>query len=516
MQFPAIRKLFLLTCLLRASLSLAVPKQVILTSGEGFLIRVDTAAGEGPLQNCQLTRNNKTYSFIPGDSSSHVLENGEVAHPFDSNNQHQCGVRVYNATSFSSGEWKLSTSNSSGFEISGVTTVTVQNEPATCPEEFSSQEKCKMIDINTLNESPCGSETHWKSYLCNFWSEGKMSMTSLEFDNHLAMETPIQTPTTTEAGSTIFECWLGEQNMEIIDCFIEHVPTGRRFYISDGLQGVRYSAYMTDFQTGVCQFEIPPGTIQDDEEGLWKMIIEGTNPHGANFDSSYYPENTYKKAQQCKFQLKSNSTRAKDELEARTRTTIRIQTVNNLETIQCASNLFYPLHLCYLVDNEKFRFSDGQGFEDGNCEFQVGPANWTCGFNGPSVEDEDFTQKFEVIKYETEAIDEKFTADEDGTVTLECHLIKKMPIKLCMFLSPSGQVYRLPTDKFKATGGTYSYYSAGGKMMNGDCGIEFAAGVDVESGRWKCVIGKLNGEKVDTEIMVEEKEAILSDHDNAI
>lgn len=104
-------------------------------------------------------------------------------------------------------------------------------------------------------------------------------------------------------------------------------------------------------------------------------------------------------------------------------------------------------------------------------------------------------QEFEVIKYDTEIIDEKLTVSGNNATSLECHYIEMSPIRVCALVSPSGVVYRPPTDDFKSD--RYTFYT-GGKMSNGDCGIEFGPDVEVEKGLWKCIIVKMNGEQLST------------------
>ena len=103
--------------------------------------------------------------------------------------------------------------------------------------------------------------------------------------------------------------------------------------------------------------------------------------------------------------------------------------------------------------------SDPYSLAIGNCGFEVTPGNWTCGFNGPTPEDEDIQQRFEVVHYDKELIDEAVTVDGNGVTTLECHWIKRRPIKWCAFMSPSGRVFRPPSASFQSK--EYSFYKGG-------------------------------------------------------
>lgn len=217
----------------------------------------------------------------------------------------------------------------------------------------------------------------------------------------------------------------------------------------------------------------------------------------AMYDGTYPPEIT---AKTCKFHLKGNETAEMDRIKSRTSSKILARTTGDTVKIICAKYVPYPIRACFLVTDSDILFSnDLDLLQKGFCKFTVAPGNWTCGFSGPKEEDGDFLQRFEVIKYDSEIIDERVHVVENGTTTIECHLIYKDPIKMCIFLSPSGDYFRPTTDKFASE--KFSYFD-GGSLSTGDCGITFKEGVEVESGEWKCVIVKKNDKTLSTEIYV--------------
>lgn len=205
----------------------------------------------------------------------------------------------------------------------------------------------------------------------------------------------------------------------------------------------------------------------------------------------------------CLFYLVGDESESKAQLKSRTETKIEVRTTSDSATIDCVKNSYYPLTLCYLVTFDGLLFAAEEQIKEGRCSFEVSPGNWTCGFNGPTEQDKDFVQEFEVIKYEKEIIDAKVTMRADKSVTVECHYFNRQPIKVCMVLSPSGRVYRPPTDQFKSK--EFSYYEDG-SFMTGNCGVAFEVGFNVESGPWDCSIGKVNGDVLIARMFHEPKE----------
>lgn len=231
------------------------------------------------------------------------------------------------------------------------------------------------------------------------------------------------------------------------------------------------------------------------------------NPRYRHYYYNQYDDNEFvstTESKTCKFHVKGNESLALQNLIIRTKSTEVVKTGENTTRIECAKSVFYPITVCYLLTQEgDVLFSENYDtFANGNCAFVAPPGNWTCGFNGPKEGDADFQQSFEVIQYAGDIIDESQKVADDGSLTVECHLICKSPIKVCMLVTPSGKVFRPPTDQFKSE--EFSYYG-GGSLSTGDCGITFEKDVEVESGLWKCIIVKMNDEKLSTEIFVPEE-----------
>lgn len=243
-----------------------LPRSLTVASGEGFLIRLDLKGNLG-LQNCQLTRNNKLYLLVPGQSQSHELVTGELVLPFDYNNTYECGVRVRHAQAASAGVWKLTSIDENGTEMNGSCSVTVAPTNRTCPTQ---SKNCEMIDLITLQTDSCGSNftADHPNYECRFWGTGQMSQKQI---TNLS-DSPIAPDSyrVTNLGNTILECEMSS----IAECFVEHVASRTKYSVQEGLQDTRYSAYKSNFLKGLCQFEIP-GEVDENEVGIWVMTVHG-------------------------------------------------------------------------------------------------------------------------------------------------------------------------------------------------------------------------------------------------
>lgn len=128
-------------------------KSVAVINGEGFLLFGSTE--DSSPQSCQLTRLDEVYSFSPGDKKRSTLINGEVLQILQINH---CGLRVFNASFNSDGEWLLSSLDASGTAL-GVATIEVSvfKEMSTCPHN----DKCRMTNLDSPMEETCA-DTDWE------------------------------------------------------------------------------------------------------------------------------------------------------------------------------------------------------------------------------------------------------------------------------------------------------------------------------------------------------------------
>lgn len=185
---------FLVTLVLSVVLTSAkiIPEEIHVPEGDGFLLRVHPTLS-GPIQTCQLTRNNRVYSFPVDRNDSLTTDDGEDLLPFLDQENGECGVRVFNVSAKSSGHWTLTWTKEDG---------SVRVEMA--------QVSVKSKDRSS-NQKP--------------------------FTN--VFETP--------SGNPVFQCSIART---IQSCRIQHLPTGKKIEFGEGMQNDNYSAYRTNLKQG--------------------------------------------------------------------------------------------------------------------------------------------------------------------------------------------------------------------------------------------------------------------------
>lgn len=440
--------LVVLATLIYSSCGLKVhPESITVPEGQGFIFRLDDNGS--PLKSCQLSRN--AYKTDIGDSLKPLrIPSGELVQPVDD----VCGVRVQEVNSESNGDWVLSALTTNGDEVSGFIKVTVLKK------EIPAEEHCP----------DCPQPLKY-----------------------------------TKTKSIILECPVPIKGV-IKRCLVDHRSLDQQIDIIEGRQYDRYSAYLSDFQSTICQFEIPHPVLEK-ELGLWTMDVVteinlGDDPEYAPLKGVYgsrFPQQN--RTTNCRFIVRESEEAGRARLDERTKSNLVFNTVLYKTRVACAENVYYKLSLCYLVHSsgEVIFNGDRTALDIGNCFFEVQPGNYTCGFNGPTPDEEDVMQRFQVIRHKSQLINEQWRVNEDGSTTLECHWLEKRPVNQCFFVSPSGEIYRLTSDKFKSD--RFSYYN-GGSMKNGDCGITFAPGVAVEENSWSCMVLDSFNTKHVTEIRI--------------
>lgn len=453
----------------------AIPKKVVVEEGEGFILHLlREAENELEFDSCQLSVD---------DDNRIVLAKGEMEKKLDGmtikmvkSTKDECAIRVSNVKMSAPTKWRLQGNiEKMNRQVGDNVDVEVKKRSTNCPTTTSSDKLCLLINKDSKEEKNCSSRGFSKSaFDCFFFARGSMEFKQEnapkpDYSASEAVDSKY-TPVKYEARLTILEC--ETPSKKIRECTLSHSPSDRNFKISPGLANPRYSSLLTDFEKGVCQFEIPY-SIKTDETGLWVMKIKTMD----NVDT------------ECQFQVHFNY----HELSEMTKETTLIKTTEHNVNIPCAKDLHYPLTRCYLQtsDKKKLKFKSAHELTDNNCEFTVpSGTEWTCGFNAPDSKNMDLIRKFNVQRFDKEVINTKITTHADGSITMECHEINDRPIKNCMFLSPS-EMMSVPepdsTGRYNVPL-RYSYYGNG--FAKGHCGIRFPRdpAKPVEKGTWKCYI----------------------------
>lgn len=398
-----------------------------------------------PSKTCQLHRNDHIFKFTVGENTSFRLPTGETIYPMEYKNPALCGFRVFNVTQgHSEGEWTLSGVDKWDNGFKETTTLVFPNVTRKFTlenDQFSWKVGTLAVERVTKNEPQ----------IC-------------------------QVPFVTSAGSTVLGVDFNLDNSTTV-CSIEHVPSGRRYEIGNGKIYGRYSAYKTRLESSLCQFEIPAAEDATDG-GLWKITSSMT-----------YTDDfaTITKNQTCHFYV-SSSMKTENSVQGSPARKV-IKTMDDTVTINCATEMDYPIEMCYLFIKQGMTMTTIN--TPNHCEFVVPAGNWTCRFNGRTAEEDDVQQHFEVIQYDTAIIDGAVTRTQEGKLRMECHYIRNVPIQHCLFVSPEGKIFRPRKNTVKG-----SSYSAGAELSTGECSIEFSQEVKVDRGDWTCNIITMEGEKL--------------------
>lgn len=436
-----------------------------------------------------------TLTYLPGRgfADDKLTEFGRISRISEEND---CGFRLQSVNQRSNGKWILKAYKSNLVDyrsaVLSVNWLPKTEETLTCPTE--QQDFCVLTNVKIAGkprvDMPCNEwNTSLDDYTCTFAKKGRMEMSDVTKVSGKSEEKAKEIKLTTSEGvkytdnHLLLECSVPQQVPGILKtCTIRHRTTGKMFQIKEGQQHSRYSTYLTNFADRLCQFELP-SQVELHEEGLW--IMEMTL------------DNRMKRV--CRFTVGNRDLFVSRILEE-TKTVTVINTMNDMVNIKCSEKAPYPIKRCYLKSPYEPALEFNVRNEEkliGNCDFYppllktntlASSIEWTfqCGFNGPNEGDPDFLKTFRVRTFKSEAIDGKYVAEQKS---LECHQINKLPIESCMFLSPSGRLFSVPSDSF--TSDVFEYYapmSEKGGFAKGACGIKFKT--NMEEGQWKCVISR--------------------------
>lgn len=454
-QFRSILLLIAIYCVF----SLAICEHVVsvdVREGEGFLVMLKHKRGES---ECILRHAGINYNMT---DKPKLGKNGEILDPVP--NKEICLIRIYGARKTSGGEWMITNNRGSSNRV--IVTIIPADSEAHCPENDTPH--CKLIHLITNEERKCGADVHdWgDSFKCQYQVKGMMQhkvefMNKRTHRNRVVKSTDIRYKDPIEDHfRIILECKT-EDFSSIKRCSAAHLNSGRVFNVEDGLQGERYSAFQTDFASGICQFEIPK-PINPIDHGRWRLRITTDRDE----------------KRMCHFVVAGPGPKQKRQTRLEDR-----PSKNMLKgaSIKCDENAAHSVHRCFIRTPEfKLIF-------DKTCTFtltEVG--DWVCGYNAESKSDPDIQQK--IIVYDNAAIEGK--ANENDR-SVECHHIYKSPLQTCLFISPKNVPHDVPSEEFESD--AYSYYKGSGHLATGDCGIQFRKEKDFLKGTWKCIIKVGNG-----------------------
>lgn len=260
------------------------------------MFRLDLPASSSfSLAECHLIYNNglQVYQLFPPQTSTIIVTpNGETIQPLSAPD---CGARVFNVSESSPAFWTLQAQSSGGTTavVSGTLRLYVLDAvPAsrsttesgiaghfgtiTCPGDYNQQRHCEIKDVGQgkVTES-CEMVVKYPSvgvtniYQCQvfFWGRLEAVFSEIHVSSYAH---PPKVVSTTEhtTNHVLLTCAVSEESLSL--CRAESLATGAQFLIMDGFQSRRYSAWNTQLQEGLCQFEIPT-PLAANETGVWRI-----------------------------------------------------------------------------------------------------------------------------------------------------------------------------------------------------------------------------------------------------
>lgn len=175
----------------------------------------------------------------------------------------------------------------------------------------------------------------------------------------------------------------------------------------------------------------------------------------------------------------------------------------------------YEMDYCYLSGPTAGDYAP-QRFDRlktlGLCRFVVTNITsgvWACGINDlDGAEDHLTYYNVSVYQQPGRAVTEQLTASSgDREQRLLCRTILDLPIDICRFVDPSGEVHGVSNQIKPSTDARYRYYGKG--LREGECGLEIVELQDKDFGRWKCAF-KVRGREYEISMdIVEEGEVML-------
>lgn len=163
-------------------------------------------------------------------------------------------------------------------------------------------------------------------------------------------------------------------------------------------------------------------------------------------------------------------------------------------TTELSCEATYPIDYCYLSGPQGGNFAP-ESFDRlktlGICQFKVlniTAGMWACGFNDANG-GEDRMSYFDLKVYEqpgkTITPQTKASKGDEGKRLL-CKTILELPIEICRFVSPNGEVHGLSESIVPGDGTRFRYFGEG--LRAGECGMEITEVEREDFGWWKCAI----------------------------
>ncbi|XP_058829056.1 uncharacterized protein LOC131688658 isoform X2 [Topomyia yanbarensis] len=462
--------------------------------GAGFLAYLIPSQVGDPIKwsHCSVTVVGNTYSL--DTEQVHVVAGVTKVQRFSAD---VCGIRVENVQKAVEHEWILSAmdTNSKNIEQKLMLSVNVPKQIGTlnvtisdttswytlqCPQD-SSIRYCRILDQagNIYNGCSRSFDVIWESarFRCRILYWG--SMDEIETIINVSVEKSKRDVTMSlveDDSRIILTC---QYKSRVSPCRAVSVDSRRQMMLLDGHLADRYSAYDTQVSSGVCSLEIRK-PLHPEDYGVWRIFLElSTTYSGCVFNIGK--------------QLNKISEKSLD-VEADAQLIEIFADLNKSFMTELNCDVPYPLDYCYLSGPQGGNY-EPYGFDNlktlGMCQFKVEnitTGKWACGMNDLSG-GLDRMSYFDVRVYNQpgKAITPLITGSTgDEGKKLLCRTILNMPIEICRFVSPTGDVHGLSENIVPGDASRFRYYGEG--LRAGECGLEIIELEREDFGRWMCSI----------------------------
>uniref|UniRef100_A0A182MEI0 Ig-like domain-containing protein n=1 Tax=Anopheles culicifacies TaxID=139723 RepID=A0A182MEI0_9DIPT len=409
--------------------------------------------------HCSVAVNNVQYSL---DSDQiHRIGDKTTVERFDTE---RCGIRVKNLQKELEAKWTLYGTDQNGGDRTGVLevsvmsikfidelNVTVSGSSSTatvnCPDKDGSR-YCRIIDAEQVVSESCQKTVDLTQQISHFWCHvmfwGAMT-----------------------------------ERITKINLFVE----------------------------GTCSLEIKKPLAPVDV-GVWR-IFQQLNPTDYTGCVFYVKGKRFSRGRTVR--IRGSSMRnSRLELTATNIEIFRDPRSTSATVTELSCEVPYDIDYCYLSgptgsDHTPQRFDRLKSL--GICRFAVTNITsgmWACGINDlDGAEDHLTYYNVSVFEQPGQTVTKQLTASTgDRAQRLLCRTILDLPIDICRFVDPSGEVHGVLNQMKPSAEARYRYYGKG--LREGECGLEIVELREKDIGWWKCLF-KVRGREYEISMEIVEE-----------
>uniref|UniRef100_A0A182WG62 Ig-like domain-containing protein n=1 Tax=Anopheles minimus TaxID=112268 RepID=A0A182WG62_9DIPT len=504
-------------------------EKLSIAEGAGFLAFLNPNGGaelrkvvvaDGHWIHCSVAVNNVQYSL---DSDQiHRIGDKTTVERFDSE---RCGVRVKNLQKELETKWTLYGTDQNGGDRTGVLEVTVMSikfidelnvtvsgssstATVNCPDKDGSR-YCRIIDAEQVVSESCTKTIDLTQQISHFWCHVMFwgAMTERITKINLVVEENDQDVKATVEETEDHIVLSCQYRSTVSLCRALSETDNRQFMLLDGHLSGRYSAYNTKISKGICSLEIKKPLAPADV-GVWR-IFQQLNP--TDYTGCVFDVKSKRFSRGRTIRTRGSSVKnSRLELTATNIEIFRDPRSSSATTTELSCEVPYAIDYCYLSgptgsDHTPQRFDRFKSL--GICRFEVTNITsgmWACGINDlDGAEDHLTYYNVSVFQQPGQTITKQLTASTgDRERRLLCRTILDLPIDICRFVDPSGEVHGVSNQMKPSTEARYRYYGKG--LREGECGLEIVELREKDIGWWKCLF-KVRGREYEISMEIVEE-----------